>query len=229
MSLFVPVIGWRPAGGAAAPTLALLGAAGTGFDNSIEMNGAAQAGDPMLCWNIGAIFDADGPPGAVTPSGFTSIINRSYDPNSDLFLSLRVQFSVRIHDGSEATRSGINADAGGDEAWALGTFRPSAPFAAFASSGVNNPGVAGGNPPAQTIAVGSAATRPILAWGLMASTTSQAAIVPSVSPAMTQVNLVAQMKCFYKIFNEGDTVTDISFDMNDAGANIMASGYLTFS
>ena len=223
MSMLHLLAGLMPKG--AAPTLSwtFVGscqATGTTLDFSALSAGSIQANDVALYIDYAG---AENPPTAVTPSGFTNIVNTSgaIEPGA------RAMASWKKLLGSEGSVTGMSASTGGGSADnnKIGlVFRPSIDFTTMTFSTPQNRGIIDSNPAAITVDP-SAETIPVVLIGIGA--TYQGTVTFSTaSPAFdAQINLSDNdMRVGYKIYNSSPL--SHSIDINDLGsANWLAGFY----
>jgi hypothetical protein len=223
MSMLHLLAGLMPKG--AAPTLSwtFVGSCqstGTTLDFSALSAGAIQANDVALYIDYAG---AEDPPTAVTPSGFTNIINTSGESEP----GARAMASWKKLAGSEGSVTGMSASSGGTGADnnKIGlVFRPSIDFTTLTVSTPQNSGVTNANPAAITVDP-SAETIPVVLIGIGA--VYQGTVTFSTaSPAFdAEINLSDNdMRVGYKIYNSSPL--SHSIDINDLGsANWLAGFY----
>jgi hypothetical protein len=223
MSMLHLLAGLMPKG--AAPTLSwtFVGscqATGTSLNFSALSAGAIQANDVALYIDYAG---AAGIPTAVTPSGFTNIVNTSGGDEP----GARAMASWKKLAGSEGSVTGMSASTGGGSADnnKLGlVFRPSIDFTTMTFSTPQNSGIISTNPAAITVDP-SAETIPVVLIGIGA--VYQGTVTFSTaSPAFdAEINLSDNdMRVGYKIYNSSPL--SHSIDINDLGnANWLAGFY----
>jgi hypothetical protein len=224
MSMLHLLAGLMPKG--AAPTLSwtFVGSCqstGTTLDFSALSAGAIQANDVALYIDYAGAAD---PPTAVTPSGFTNVINTASVTSEP---GARAMVSWKKLAGSEGSVTGMSASTGGGGADnnKIGlVFRPSIDFTTMTFSTPQNSGIIDSNPAAITVDP-SAETIPVVLIGIGA--TYQGTVTFSTaSPAFdAQINLSDNdMRVGYKIYNSSPL--SHSIDINDLGdANWLAGFY----
>jgi hypothetical protein len=195
---------------------------GTGLNFSALSAGTIQANDVALYIDFAG---AGGVPTAVTPSGFTNIVNTSggTEPGA------RAMVSWKKLAGSEGSVTGMSASTGGGggaDNNKLGlVFRPSINFTTLTVSTPQNSGITSGNPAAITVDP-SAETTPVVLIGIGATYIGTVAF-STASPAFdAQINLSDNdLRVGYKIYNSSPL--SHSIDINDLGsANWLAGFYL---
>jgi hypothetical protein len=221
MSMLHLMAGLMPKG--AAPTLSwtFVGSCqstGTTIDFSALSAGAIQANDVALYIDYAGAAD---PPTAVTPSGFTNIVNTSGQSEP----GARAMASWKKLAGSEGSVTGMSASGGGADNNKIGlVFRPSIDFTTMTFSTPQNSGIIDSNPAAITVDP-SAETIPVVLIGIGA--TYQGTVTFSTaSPAFdAEINLSDNdMRVGYKIYNSSPL--SHSIDINDLGsANWLAGFY----
>ena len=193
---------------------------GTTLDFSALSAGTIQANDVALYIDYAG---AAAPPTAVTPSGFTNIVNTSGggEPGA------RAMVSWKKLAGSEGSVTGMSASTGGGGADnnKIGlVFRPSIDFTTMTFSTPQNSGIISTNPAAITVDP-SAETIPVVLIGIGA--VYQGTVTFSTaSPAFdAEINLSDNdMRVGYKIYNSSPL--SHSIDINDLGsANWLAGFY----
>ena len=184
--------------------------------------GAIQANDVALYIDFAG---AGGVPTAVTPSGFTNIVNTSGGSEP----GVRAMVSWKKLAGSESFVTGMSANTGGgggtDNNKIGLVFRPSIDFTTMTFSTPQNSGITSGNPAAITVDP-SAETTPVVLIGIGA-TYRGTVTFSTASPAFdAQINLSdSDMRVGYKIYNSSPL--SHSIDINDLGsANWLAGFYL---
>ena len=193
---------------------------GTALDFSALSAGTIQANDVALYIDYAG---AGAPPTAVTPSGFTNVINTSGESEP----GARAMASWKKLAGSEGSVTGMSASTGGTGADnnKIGlVFRPSIDFTTLTFSTPQNSGIIGTNPAAITVDP-SAETIPVVLIGIGA--VYQGTVTFSTaSPAFdAEINLSDNdMRVGYKIYNSSPL--SHSIDINDLGsANWLAGFY----
>jgi hypothetical protein len=194
---------------------------GTTLDFSALSAGSIQANDVALYIDYAGAAD---PPTAVTPSGFTNVINTASVTSEP---GARAMVSWKKLAGSEGSVTGMSASTGGSGADnnKIGlVFRPSIDFTTMTFSTPQNSGIIDSNPAAITVDP-SAETIPVVLIGIGA--TYQGTVTFSTaSPAFdAQINLSDNdMRVGYKIYNSSPL--SHSIDINDLGsANWLAGFY----
>jgi hypothetical protein len=223
MSMLHLLAGLMPKG--AAPTLSwtFVGSCqstGTTLDFSALSAGSIQANDVALYIDYAG---AENPPTAVTPSGFTNVINTSGESEP----GARAMASWKKLAGSEGSVTGMSASTGGGSSDnnKIGlVFRPSIDFTTLTFSTPQNSGIINTNPAAITVDP-SAETIPVVLIGIGA--VYQGTVTFSTaSPAFdAEINLSDNdMRVGYKIYNSSPL--SHSIDINDLGsANWLAGFY----
>jgi len=223
MSMLHLLAGLMPKG--AAPTLSwtFVGSCqstGTALDFSALSAGTIQANDVALYIDYAG---AENPPTAVTPSGFTNVINTSGESEP----GARAMASWKKLAGSEGSVTGMSASTGGGSSDnnKIGlVFRPSIDFTTMTFSTPQNSGIINTNPAAITVDP-SAETIPVVLIGIGA--VYQGTVTFSTaSPAFdAEINLSDNdMRVGYKIYNSSPL--SHSIDINDLGsANWLAGFY----
>lgn len=194
----------------------------TSVTNSLDFSslsaGAVSAGD-LLVYIDDTRDAATNSVTAVTPSGFTNLINEaSGGPNNR-----RARLSVKKAAGSEGAIVGMDDD----NMQKVGlVFRPSATFTTITAGGSNTEFTAS-NPSSQTCNP-SAETVPVVVIGVASAEASTAAFTTA-SPAFdaTVSTSDSDMIVGYKIYNSSPASHTI--DMGDLGENWLASLYLKVS
>lgn len=223
MSMLHLLAALMPKGATATLTWTFVGSCqstGTALDFSALSAGTIQANDVALFIDYAGAND---PPTAVTPSGFTNIVNTSggTEPGA------RAMASWKKLAGSEASVTGMSASTGGTNADnnKLGlVFRPSIDFTTLTVSTPQNSGITTANPAAITVDP-SAETIPVVLIGIGA--VYQGTVTFSTaSPAFdAEINLSDNdLRIGYKIYNSSPL--SHSIDINDLGsANWLAGFY----
>ena len=187
----------------------------TALDFSALSAGTIQANDVALFIDYAGDLD---PPTAVTPSGFTNIVNTSGENEP----GARAMASWKKLAGSEASVAGMSAGNGFSK---LGlVFRPSIDFTTLTVSTPQNSGVTNANPAAITVDP-SAETIPVVLIGIGAVYLGTVAF-STASPAFdAQIAIIDNdMRVGYKIYNSSPL--SHSIDINDLGsANWLAGFY----
>ena len=187
----------------------------TALDFSALSAGTIQANDVALFIDYAGDLD---PPTAVTPSGFTNIVNTSGENEP----GARAMASWKKLAGSEASVAGMSAGGGFSK---LGlVFRPSIDFTTLTVSTPQNSGVTNANPAAITVDP-SAETIPVVLIGIGAVYLGTVAF-STASPAFdAQIAIIDNdMRVGYKIYNSSPL--SHSIDINDLGsANWLAGFY----
>ena len=192
----------------------------TALDFSALSAGTIQANDVALFIDYAGDLD---PPTAVTPSGFTNIVNTSGENEP----GARAMASWKKLAGSEASVTGMSASTGGSGADnnKLGlVFRPSIDFTTLTVSTPQNSGVTSANPAAITVDP-SAETIPVVLIGIGAVYLGTVAF-STASPAFDAQIAISDndMRIGYKIYNSSPL--SHSIDINDLGsANWLAGFY----
>lgn len=153
-------------------------------------------------------------PGAVTPSGFTNMVNNIGIGNS------RYMVSRKLLLGSETgALTGMNGTAANDKV--LLVFRGGA--TALSSSTWNQEGTTG-DPASQSV-LASGGVAPLVVVGAAFAQTGSA-VFSTASPAFdaTVINGSTDLRVGYKIYNSAPA--DHTIDMADLGTNFLASGWL---
>lgn len=200
-------------------------AQGNGSGSSITLS-SGQAGDFCVIW--ARAFNTNGSiPADVIPAGFTRIV--TVGTGGGAAISLRLALYAKRLDGTETTLAGIAAL---DMRWCFAVYRFNRPIVAFAANDVAADASLN-NPASQTLTVGSAASKPVIAAGLLGCS---AAIVSAVAtPADRVVVLVSGssgLGAYCGIHGEFLPLEDYTFDCGAAGGNHrqgIASAYFTFS
>ena len=223
MSMLHLLAALMPKGAAPSLTWTFVGSCqstGTALDFSALSAGTRQANDVALFIDYAG---AAGVPTAVTPSGFTNIVNTSGGDEP----GARAMASWKKLTGSEASVTGMSASTGGGSADnnKLGlVFRPSIDFTTLTVSTPQNSGIIDGNPAAITVDP-SAETIPVVLIGIGATYQGTVAF-STASPAFdAQINLSDNdLRVGYKIYNSSPL--SHSIDINDLGsANWLAGFY----
>ena len=187
----------------------------TALDFSALSAGTIQANDVALFIDYAGDLD---PPTAVTPSGFTNIVNTSGENEP----GARAMASWKKLAGSEASVAGMSAGGGFSK---LGlVFRPSIDFTTLTVSTPQNSGVTSANPAAITVDP-SAETIPVVLIGIGAVYMGTVAF-STASPAFDAQIAISDndMRVGYKIYNSSPL--SHSIDINDLGsANWLAGFY----
>ena len=197
---------------------------GTTLDFSSLSAGAIQANDVAL------FFDhcgANNPPTAVTPSGFTNVINDSGETEP----GARAMASWKKLTGSEGSVTGINGATGGvgQDNNKIGlVFRPSRDFTTLTVSTPQTSGITNSNPSAISVNPSAETLASVLvgAAGVYQGT----ATFSTASPAFdAEINLSDNdLRVGYKIYNTAPA--SHSIDINDLGnCNWLAGFYFTAS
>lgn len=192
---------------------------GSGTTINIGASGSIAAGDICLIHNVGRTVGSV--PASVTPSGFTLL-------RSAGSLELRMNLSAKILSGSETTVTGISA--GSWETWGVLVVRPSHPVSSWLDNDTGNNDISSSDPAGQTITV-STGTAPILAFAVFGNRGSPSLSTASMTSFASPTNVFGDSQAaYFKIFNPGDNLSNISVDMSDGGgANAMQSGWLSFT
>ena len=223
MSMLHLLAALMPKGAAPSLTWTFVGSCqstGTALDFSALSAGTIQANDVALYIDYAGAND---PPTAVTPSGFTNIVNTSGggEPGA------RAMASWKKLAGSEASVTGMSASTGGTGADnnKLGlVFRPSIDFTTLTVSTPQNSGIISTNPDAITVDP-SAETIPVVLIGIGAVYQGTVAF-STASPAFDAQIAISDddLRIGYKIYNSSPL--SHSIDINDLGsANWLAGFY----
>jgi hypothetical protein len=157
-----------------------------------------------------------GTSGNVTPSLFTS----ANDAGS---LNIVGNISYKVLDGTETTVSGIATNG----RWVVVVFSPSRPIGSVIYTQSGN-AVGSSNPALQNITV-AGETTPLLIVAHAGETS--VAPSPTASPddmtALTSGNVSEVAR--YLLWNPGGTPANHTWDMADAGANLLQSGFFEFT
>lgn len=197
---------------------------GTTLDFSSLSAGTIQANDVAL------FFDhcgANNPPTAVTPSGFTIIINDSGETEP----GARAMASWKKLTGSEGSVTGINGATGGtgQDNNKIGlVFRPSRDFLNITFSTPQTSGITDANPSAITVDPSAETLASVLVGA--AGVYQGAVTFSTASPAFdAEINLSdSDLRVGYKIYNTSPA--SHSIDINDLGnCNWLAGFYFTAS
>ena len=218
MSMLHLLAALMPKGAAPSLTWTFVGSCqsvATALDFSALSAGTIQANDVALFIDYAGDLD---PPTAVTPSGFTNIVNTSGENEP----GARAMASWKKLAGSEASVAGMSAGGGFSK---LGlVFRPSIDFTTLTVSTPQNSGVTNANPAAITVDP-SAETIPVVLIGIGAVYLGTVAF-STASPAFdAQIAIIDNdMRVGYKIYNSSPL--SHSIDINDLGhANWLAGFY----
>jgi hypothetical protein len=184
---------------------------------TIQLPTGTLAGDLVVLWD-NARQNSLGTPNAVTPSGFTSVVNHALSPARSM-VSWKVMTSVDILAGSVTGMSGSNSSNK-----CIAAFRADRPITSVTASTPNGEATSG-NPSPQTVAA-SGGTAPLIVLG---NARGEANVVLSgtlVSGGTAVNGSNNTARGYFQIQNSSPS--DLSFDMNDSGAfNIMQSFYLS--
>jgi hypothetical protein len=223
MSMLHLLAALMPKGAAPSLTWTFVGSCqstGTALDFSALSAGTIQANDVALYIDYAG---ANGPPTAVTPSGFTNIVNTSggTEPGA------RAMASWKKLAGSEASVTGMSASTGGSGADnnKLGlVFRPSIDFTTLTVSTPQNSGITDSNPAAITVDP-SAETIPVVLIGIGAVYQGTVAFSTASPDFDAQIAISDDdLRIGYKIYNSSPL--SHSIDINDLGsANWLAGFY----
>lgn len=195
---------------------------GTTLDFSSLSAGAIQANDVALFIDH---CGAAGPPTAVTPSGFTNLINESGQAEP----GARGMASWKKLAGSEGSITGMDGATGGvgQDNNKIGlVFRPSRDFTTLTASTPQTSGITNANPSAITVNP-SAETLAAVLVGIAAEYQGTATF-STASPAFdAEVNLSdSDLRVGYKVYNSSPA--SHSIDINDLGdCNWLAGFYFT--
>jgi len=218
MSMLHLLAALMPKGAAPSLTWTFVGSCqstGTALDFSALSAGTIQANDVALFIDYAGALT---PPTAVTPSGFTNIVNTSGENEP----GARAMASWKKLAGSEASVAGMSAGGGFSK---LGlVFRPSIDFTTLTVSTPQNSGVTNANPAAITVDP-SAETIPVVLIGIGAVYLGTVAF-STASPAFDAQIAISDndMRVGYKIYNSSPL--SHSIDINDLGsANWLAGFY----
>lgn len=187
----------------------------TSTADTVACPSGIQKGDLIVLFDQGS--EGSNPPTAVLPSGFTNIVNSSSGSTNH-----RTYISRKIADGTEsgATITGMNAS--GNNNKVLLVFRPAFAITAVTASSWNTENVTS-DPSAQNVTA-TAGVVPLIVFGVFGS--SGAVNPRTFTPASDgEVNSNTLQYVKYKIYNF--VAADHSVDMDDEGANTLASGYLS--
>lgn len=191
----------------------------TSLDFSSLSSGSIQANDVALYIDHCGAAD---PPTAVTPSGFTLIMNDSGggEPGN------RAIVSWKKLTGSESAITGMNASSGGSgqDNNKIGlVFRPSRNFTSITFSTPQTSGITSSNPAAITVNP-SAETIPSVVVG-MAGVYQGTVTFSTASPAFdAEINLSDNdLRAGYKIYNSSPA--SHSIDINDLGSGNWLAGF----
>lgn len=187
---------------------------------TITIPAGAQAGDlAVLCDHA---RDSNDTPTDVVPSGWTGWGTDGTDAIGDAF---RGRLSYKILGAAEGGTNvtGMNDSA---EDKVMLVFRNSGPITNVTASTLNIQTTTG-NPAAQSV-MASSGTPPLVVIGCAAAHDATAAF-STANPAFdaTVATADADMIVGYKIYNASPQ--NHSIDMNNLGANLLASGYLSVS
>ena len=218
MSMLHLLAALMPKGAAPSLTWTFVGSCqsvATALDFSALSAGTIQANDVALFIDYAGDLD---PPTAVTPSGFTNIVNTSGENEP----GARAMASWKKLAGSEASVTGMSSFGGISK---LGlVFRPSIDFTTLTVSTPQNSGVTNANPAAITVDP-SAETIPVVLIGIGAVYLGTVAF-STASPAFDAQIAISDndMRIGYKIYNSSPL--SHSIDINDLGsANWLAGFY----
>jgi hypothetical protein len=187
---------------------------GSSLDFSALSAGTRQANDVALFFDQA---NQGSTPTAVTPSGFTNIVNSS-GGSSPL---ARAMVSWKKLTGSEASVTGMNGGASDSKIGLV--FRPSINFTTLTVSTPQNSGIIDTNPAAITVNP-SAETIPVVLLGVGAVYQGNVTF-STASPAFdAEINLTNNdMRVGYKIYNSSPL--SHSIDINDLGDNNWLCGF----
>jgi hypothetical protein len=194
-------------------------------EDSLTVPAAAQAGDLAVFFDSAAHDTTI--PTAVTPTGFTNVVNTSLDPGR----GYRSMISYKVLNGSEVTITGMAAQAGsnGVSLKTILIFRKANGIVSVVSSTFNGEMTAG-NPALQTVSA-SGQTAPLIVFGLCGHATgSTPTAFTTASPAFDDESFThgafnLQRRIGYKIYNASPE--NHSIDCGDNGSlNMLQSGYL---
>jgi len=181
---------------------------------SMTAPGGIHAGDLLVWWNRAR--NNVGPPVALVPAGFTSIVNFT-STNS------RGISAYRIADGAEIGFNAMNGGLQKDEM--LYVFRGTSPISSVSVQSLHSEGT-DNDPASQSVTSGSGLS-PLVVLGCYGST--GAVNTRTFSPAKDgEINSSTSAYLAYKIYNSSPA--DETIDMNDEGTdNTLASYYLQCS
>jgi len=185
---------------------------------SVTIPASAQVGDIAIFYTAAhgtGISSGDNP---TIPPGFVEV--RVDIDSAD---SIMQSGYAVLQEGYATTLSGINES---QEFCAVMIFRPSRPTTSATTFSVNGQATIG-DPTAQTINMSlSPSYNAIIAVAFMSGTTT---VVEDVPGSMTLVSANSDSHAFYQVFNQEDTLTNLTVDMPDEGDNVMQSWGLAIS
>lgn len=228
---FLP--GMFPAGAAAAAaaaaaspltSISLFDSATQGNSSSsaaITVPSGVQAGDLLVLQDFA--LHSGGVPTAVTPTGWTNIVDTSGTP-------ARLMISYKLADGSEGGTS-VTGMGDASNMKCLYIFRGDAPATLLTASTPNQQNT-GSNPSSQTVSASGQTTPLVIIGGYaaVAGTVSPRTFSPAKDGEIEQTSvalLSADTWLAYKIYNSSPA--NVSVDMDDESNNYLASFYVQMS
>jgi len=210
----------RGAGGGAVPIDLTFVTHVVGNSTSKSIPAGASIGD--LC----VIFDhgfGSSLPADVTPTDFTQLVTASGALSDGNDMRSKISAKVLVSGDPGSTVTGING--GTNDRYITMIFSPSAPISGFEINSPNEQFTTG-NPTSQTIAASGETNLGILMLGDMYAGT---AISPRTASGMEeQLGGATTQYSHYRIFNDGDTPVNQTYDMDDEGdGQSLLSCYLT--
>lgn len=186
----------------------------TSLTTSITIPAGSQSGDLAVLFDI-AIQSSTSQPTTVVPTDFNTIVNTGFSGN----FACRGIFSYKILTESDPGASITGMDGTFSERKILAVFRPNS-GKVITSVQLSTPSseLTDGNPVAQSISMSGSS--PVII-GFVGYGNGSLQIDPRTATGATFSELTAAINCYmkYTIFNQGDTPTNASVDMDDEGSN----------
>jgi hypothetical protein len=193
----------------------------TSTGSTITIPATVQAGDLLLLWDVAV---AGTTPSEVVPGTFTRITANTLNVQGG-GSGVRGVASYRIAVSGDESDVVTGMNGSGSNQKVLVVFRGDNPITAVNISGTVGSEGTTGNPASQNAAA-SGGQVPLIVVGCYGST---GAISPrTFSPAETE-EITASIRCYLKYKLYDSAPSDTSVDMDDEGANILASFYIEAS
>lgn len=201
--------------------------AATSTSTSITAPGGIASGDFAVFMDMAR---DNVTPSAVTPSGFTNVLNTSHFVATVGENDHRFMVSYKVLTGSETTISGMSGDGSGDQFKGLFVYRPNKAITAVTPLTGSSWGkeMTNSNPSSQSKTL-VGLTAPVLYLGI-AYNYNTVGEFSTASPAFDSSSLTAGSRIRFgrKLYNSAPA--NHTIDMNDLGSgNGLFSGYFTFT
>lgn len=187
----------------------------TSSGSSVSFPASILAGDIIIYADNASSYPSA--PSAVTPSGFTNIVNESAAP-------YRAMVSYKLATGSESGSStGMNGSIHDSKIMAV--FRGATAFNSLNIQDVSHSGITASNPSSQLITASGGAT-PLAVIGIYADVNSSGNVNPRTFTGATadgELNQSTIMYMKYKIYN--GSPANITIDMDDEGFSNFLCGF----